>query len=170
MFETCAFDTAGEQWSWLIPLIIIIVLSFVMRRRRPAEKTPQDIASSLLMDVMANQRALEKFETQKRPKKLQLGSWQRNSEKIDFLEPSVRSTLADTFRQIEDFNLRVESAKMYKSTSYLFGVNIDKLQQPLAKSREGLEEWLKANIEQAGPGAGRQGCMGGGMGGGLLGG
>ncbi len=170
MFETCAFDTAGQQWQWLIPLIIIIVLSFVMRRRRPAEKTPQDIASSLLMDVMANQRALDKFDTQKRPKKLQLGSWQRNSEKIDFLEPSLRSTLADTFRQIEDFNLRVESAKMYKSTSYLFGVNIDKLEGPLTKSREGLEEWLKANIEQAGPGAGRQGCMGGGLGGVLLGG
>ncbi len=169
MFESCAFDTSTEQMSWLIPLIIIVVLSFVMRRRRPAEKTPQDIASSLLMDVMANQGTLEKFDTQKRPKKLQLASWQRNSEKIDFLEPSLRSTLADTFRQIEDFNLRVESAKMYKSTSYLFGVNIEKLQRPLGKSREGLEGWLKANIEQAGPGAGRQGCMGG-MGGGLLGG
>ena len=163
MFETCAFDTAGGQWQWLIPLIIIIVLSFVMRRRRPAEKTPQDIASSLLMDVVANQRALEKFETQKRPKKLKLGSWQRNSEKIDFLEPSLRSTLAEAFRQIEDFNLRVESAKMYKSTSYLFGVNIERLDGPLTKSREGLEEWLRANIEQAGPGAGRQGCMGGGV-------
>lgn len=163
MFETCAFDTAGGQWQWLIPLIIIIVLSFVMRRRRPAEKTPQDIASSLLMDVVANQRALEKFETQKRPKKLRLGSWQRNSEKIDFLEPSLRSTLAEAFRQIEDFNLRVESAKMYKSTSYLFGVNIERLEGPLTKSREGLEEWLRANIEQAGPGAGRQGCMGGGV-------
>jgi hypothetical protein len=170
MFESCTFGAAGDQWSWLIPLIIIIVLSFVMRRRRPVEKTPQDIASSLLMDVMADQRAIEKFETQKRPRKLQFGSWKRNSEKIDFLDPSLRTTLSDTFRQIEDFNLRVESAKMYKSTSYLFGVNIERLQEPLAKSREGLEEWLKANIEQAGPGAGRQGCLGGGLGGGLLGG
>ncbi|MBN1862872.1 MAG: hypothetical protein JW790_04440, partial [Dehalococcoidales bacterium] len=58
---------------------------------------------------------------------------------------------------------RVESAKMYKSTSYLFGVNIERLQEPLDKSREGLEEWLKANMEQAGPGTGRQGCMGGGL-------
>jgi hypothetical protein len=55
---------------------------------------------------------------------------------------------------------------MYKSSSYLFGVNIDRLQEPLEKSRIGLEDWLKANMEQAGPGAGRQGCMGGGFGGG----
>jgi hypothetical protein len=170
MFESCTFGAGGDQWSWLIPLIIIIALSFIMRRRRPVEKTPQDVASSLLMDVVANQRALQKFDTQKRPRKLQLGSWQRNSEKINFLDQSLRSTLSDTFRQVEDFNLRVESAKMYKSTSYLFGVNIDKLHEPLEKSRRGLEEWLKANMDQAGPGAGRQGCLGGGLGGGLLGG
>jgi len=169
MFESCDFDASAEQWSWLIPLIIVIALSFIMRRRKPVENTPQEIASSLLMDVVADQQALEKFSTQKKPKKLKMGSWQRNWEKLDFLDPSLRETLSKTFTQIEDFNMRVESAKMYKSTSYLFGVNIERLQEPLDKSREGLEEWLKANAEQAGPGAGRQGCMGGGLGG-LLGG
>jgi hypothetical protein len=165
MFESCAFDSSAEQWSWLIPLIIVVVLSIVTRRHKPAEKSPQDIASSLLMDIMANQRALEKFDTQKRPKKLKIGSWQRNSEKLDFLDEEVRKNVTEAFRQMEDFNLRVDSAKMYKSSSYLFGVNIDRLQEPLEKGRIGLEEWLKANMEQAGPGAGRQGCMGGGFGG-----
>ena len=163
MFESCAFDASAEQWSWLIPLIIVIALSFIMRRRKPVENTPQEIASSLLMDVVADQQALEKFSTQKKPKKLKMGSWQRNWEKLDFLDPSLRETLSKTFTQIEDFNMRVESAKMYKSTSYLFGVNIERLQEPLDMSREGLEEWLKANAEQAGPGAGRQGCLGGGL-------
>jgi hypothetical protein len=168
MFETCAFNTSSEQWSWFIPLIIIIVLSFVMRRRRPMEKTPQDIASSLLMDVMGNQKILETFSTRKRPQKLRLGSWQRNHEKLDFLDESLRKNLANAFSMAEDFNLRIDSAKMYKSDSYLFGVNIDRLEEPLTKSREGLEAWLRANIEQAGPGAGRQGCLGGGLGGGGL--
>ncbi len=170
MFESCAMDASTEQMSWLIPLIIIIILSFVMRRRRPVEKTPQDIASSLLMDVMANQRILEQFGSQKRPKKLKTGSWQRNREKINFLSDSLRADLVNAFSMAEDFNMRIDSAKMYKSDSYLFGVNIDRLEKPLQKSREGLEEWLKANIEQVGPGAGRQGCLGGGLGGGLLGG
>ena len=99
MFESCAFDTSSEQLSWLIPLIIVIVLSFVMRRRRPTEKTPQDIASSLLLDVMANQKIVEQFSSQKRRKKLQASSWQRNSEKIDFLDESLRKNLANAFRQ-----------------------------------------------------------------------
>ena len=165
MFESCAFDPSNEQFSWLIPLIIIVVLSIITRRRKPVEKTPQDIASSLLLDVMSNQKTLETFDTQKRPKKLKLGSWQRNSEKLDFLDKPLRDTLSEAFKQVEDFNLRVESAKMYKSSSYLFGVNVDRLQEPLQKSRSGLEAWLKANMEQAGPDAGRQGCLGGGFGG-----
>ena len=165
MFESCALNTSSDQFSWLIPLIVIVVLSFVTRRHKPVEKTPQEIASSLLMDVMANQKALDRFDTQKRPKKLKLGSWERNSEKLDFLEPPLRETLTNTFRQVEDFNLRINSAKMYKSTSYLFGVNIDRMQEPLSKSREGLESWIKEHMEQAGPSAGRQGCMGGGFGG-----
>ena len=165
MFESCALDTSGGQLSWLIPLIIVIALSFITRRHKPAEKTPQEIASSLLMDVMANQKALDKFDTQRRPKKLKMGSWQRNSEKLDFLEPSVRETVVSTFRQIEDFNLRIDSAKMYHSSSYLFGVNIDRMQEPLSKSRQGLESWLKENMDTSGANAGRQGCMGGGFGG-----
>jgi len=164
MFESCGFDSSAEQWSWVIPLIIVVVLSIVTRRHKPVEKSPQDITSSLLMDVMANQRALVNFDAQKRPKKLKIGSWQRNSEKIDFLDEEVRRAVSEAFRQMEDFNLRVDSAKMYKSSSYLFGVNIDRLQEPLEKSRIGLEDWIKANMEQAGPGAGRQGCMGGGGG------
>ena len=166
MFESCSFGAAGDQISWLIPLIIVIVLSFVTRRHRPPEKTPQEIASSLLMDIMANRKALDKFDTQRRPKKLQMGSWKRNSEKIEFLEPELQQPLKSTFQQVEDFNMRIDSAKMYKSTSYLFGVNIERMQEPLSKSQDGLETWIKANMESAGPDAGRQGCMGGGFGGG----
>lgn len=140
-------------------------MSFISRRRRPVEKTPQDIASSLMMEVMANKNALAKFDTQKRPKKLKMDSWQRNNEKLDFLSPELRTTLANTYSQIEDFNMRIESAKAYQSTSYLFGVNIDRIQNPLEESRKGLETWIRENIQQAGPDSGRQGCLGGGFGG-----
>ena len=89
MFESCDLTAGTDQWSWLVPLIIVIVLSFFSKRLKPAEKTPNEIATALLMDVMNNERALEKFSTQKKPKKLSLGSWQRNSEKLDFLDPTA---------------------------------------------------------------------------------
>ena len=150
----------GSQWMILIPIIILIVLSFVMRRRRPAEKTDPEIAGSLFLDVNENLKLAESFSLQRRPKKFMTGSWQRNSEKVDFLDASLRSSLADAFGLAEDFNQEIESAKKYKSTIYLSGVDVHKLEEPLTKSKEGLEEWLKANIQQAGPGAARRGCMG----------
>ena len=160
------FDSDGgtSQWYFLIPIIILIVLSFVMRRRK-TEKTPQDTAGALLLDLNANHRIIEGFDTQRGPKKLKIGSWQRNHEKIDFLDESLRHDLANFFRQAEDLNMHIESAKIYKSTSYLSGINVERLKEPLAKSRQGLEEWLKANMQQTGAGAGRSGCMGGGLGG-----
>jgi len=150
----------GSQWVIIIPIIILIVLTFVMRRRRPAEKTDPEIAGSLFLDVNENLKLAESFSFQRRPKKFRTGSWQRNSEKVDFLDASLRSSLADAFGLAEDFNQEIESAKKYKSTIYLSGVDVHKLEEPLTKSKEGLEEWLKANIQQAGPGAARRGCMG----------
>ena len=154
------FFGEGSQWAILIPIIILIVLSFVMRRRRPAEKTDPEIAGSLFLDVNENLKLAESFSFQRRPKKFRTGSWQRNSEKVDFLDASLRSSLADAFGLAEDFNQEIESAKKYKSTIYLSGVDVHKLEEPLAKSKQGLEEWLKANIQQMGPGAARRGCMG----------
>ncbi len=155
----------GSQWMILIPIIVLIVLSFVMRRRRPAEKTDPEIAGSLFLDVNENLKLAESFSFQRRPKEFRTGSWQRNSEKVDFLDASLRSSLADAFGLAEDFNQQIESAKKYKSTIYLSGVDVHKLEEPLTKSKQGLEEWLKANMQQAGPDAGRRGCMPGGFGG-----
>jgi len=153
-----------NQWYFIVPLIAIIVMSFVMRRRR-SEKTPQDIATGLMLDLNANHKFLEGFDLQTGPKKFKTGSWKRNSEKIDFLDESLRSDLANFFRQAEDHNMQIDSAKMYKSMSYVSGINVERLKELLAKSRQGLEDWLKANMQQMGAGAGRPGCMG--MGGGL---
>ena len=160
MFESCNLGTDNSQWATIIPLIVLVVLSIVMKRRK-SEKTPQEIASSLFSDINSNQQIVEGFAFQGRPKKLQLGSWQRNNAKLDFLEPSLRSSLASTFRLSEDFNMQIESAKTYQSSSYLEGISVDKLKRSMEESKQGLEDWIKSNMQQAGPDAGRRGCMGG---------
>ena len=150
----------GESWYILIPIIILIVLSFVMKRRRPAERTDPEIAGTLFLDVNENLKLAESFSFQRRPKKFRTGSWQRNSEKVDFLPRTLQDALSTAFTLAEDFNQQIDAAKKYKSTIYLSGVDVRKLEGPLTKSKEGLEEWLKANIQQTGPEAGRRGCMG----------
>ena len=155
-------DFFGEdtQWAIIIPIIILIVLSFVMRRRRPAERTDPEIAGSLFLDVNENLKLAESFSFQRRPRKFRTGSWQRNSEKVGFLPRTLQDALSTAFTLAEDFNQQIDAAKKYKSTIYLSGVDVQKLEGPLTKSKEGLEEWLKANMQQMGPAAGRRGCMG----------
>ncbi len=165
MFESCDFSAVNQQWAYIIPLIVIVVLSFVMRRRKPIEKTPQDIATSLFVETTTNLKTVDEFGSQRSPKKLKMDAWKRNQEKIDFLDQSIRSNLANAYRLVEDYNLRIDSAKMYKSNSYIFGAGVDQMREPLLKSKEGLEQWLRSNVQQTGPEGGRQGCMGGGLGG-----
>lgn len=151
------FFGEGNQWAIIIPIIILIVLSFVMRRRR-AEKTDQEIVGSLFMDVNENLRLMERFSYRGRPKKFKTDSWKRNSEKIGFLDQSLQNTLSQAFTLAEDFNLQIDAAKKQRANIYLTGVDAHKLEAPLTKSKEGLEEWIRSNMPLD---TGRRGCMGG---------
>ena len=164
------FGGEGNQWTIIIPLIALIAVSFIMRRRK-SEKNPQEMVTSIILDLNMNQKIMDEFDYQKRPKKLKTGAWGRNEAKISFLGESLRSDLSKFFRMAEDFNQQVDSAKRLGSTIHLSGISVERMTEPLSKSREGLSEWLKVNMEQAGPGAGagRSGCLGG-LGGGGFGG
>ena len=54
--------------------------------------------------------------------------------------------LSDASAIVEDFNQQIGAARKYKSASYMASVNMDKLKEPLAKSKQGLEEWLLARV------------------------
>lgn len=149
----------GSNWAIIIPIIILIVLSIVMRRRRPAEKTDSEIVGSLFMDVSENLRLMEKFSYRGRPKKFRADSWNRNSEKIGFLPETLQNTLAQAFTLVGDFNQQIDAAKKQRANIYLTGVDAHKLEAPLTKSKEGLEEWIRANMPLET--TGRRGCMGG---------
>ena len=151
------FFGAGNQWAIIIPIIILIVLSIVMRRRR-VEKTEPEIVGSLFVDVNENLRLMERFSLRGRPKKFKADSWKRNSEKIGFLPQSLQETLSRAFSLVEDFNQSIDAAKKQRANIYLTGVDVHKLEAPLTKSKEGLEEWIRANMPV--DTGGRRGCMG----------
>jgi len=152
------FFGEGNQWAIIIPIIILIVLSVVMRRRRPGEKTEQEIVGSLFMDVNENLRLMERFSYRGRPKRFRADSWKRNSEKVGFLPQALRDTMSQAFTLVEDFNHQIDTAKKQRATIYLTGVDAHKLEAPLTKSKEGLEEWIRANMPV--DTGGRRGCMG----------
>ena len=151
------FGEIGTNGIVILAIVALLVLNIFLRKRR-GEKTPLEIAMGLLMDVSRNQKLAEDFQFNLKVNKFKTGSWKRNSNKIDFLDQSLQNTLASAFSMAEQFNQDIDAAKKHKSTTYLSGIAADKLKEPLAKSRQGLEEWLQANVGTQ-PMSGRKGCL-----------
>ena len=131
----------GKNLTVIIPLILLVVFQIFTRKRR-AERTLQEVVTSLLNEVNHNQKLMEAFLVKWQIKKFKTDSWKRNKNRIDALGQSVQTALADTFELAEDFNRQMENAKKNKSTSYLANINMDKLKGLLVKSKQALEEWL----------------------------
>jgi len=149
----------GKNLTVIIPLILLIIFQIFFRRRR-AERTPQEIVTSLLTEINQNQQLMEAFLVNWQVKKFKTGSWQRNKNRLDFLDQSVQTALADAFDLAEDFNRQMASAKKHKSASYLANINMEKLREPLARSRQGLEDWLQEKAGQQGLPTQRRGLFG----------
>lgn len=138
------FSTIWENAPLIGAVIVFLLLQFFLKKPKP-ETGQQEIVQNLLSEVRLNQALAETFQLRQKPKKFEVVSWQRHKTGLDFLQQSLESALSDAFDITEDFNQRIESTKKYKSASYLAGIDIDKLKEPLARSQQGLEEWLLAN-------------------------
>ncbi len=135
---------AGGYFPLILVIVGLILLQFLFRKRRQ-KTTHRDIVQSLLSEVRANQALVKAFGHFKNPKKFEIIGWRVDKNKVDFLDQSVRVALSDAFTMAEDFNQQIQAAKKYKSASHTVTLNVEKLEEPLAKSRQGLEQWLLAN-------------------------
>ncbi len=136
-------DTGG-YFPLILAIIGLILLQFLFRGRRQ-QTTHRDIVQSLLSEVRVNQALVKVFGHFKNPKKFEVTGWRVDKSKVDFLDQSVRMALSDAFTMAEDFNQQIQAAKKHKSASYTVTLNVEKLEKPLVKSRQGLEQWLLAN-------------------------
>jgi len=137
----------GDGWQnlALIAVVIIILIASIFLKKRKGESAPMLIAMGLLRDVDKNQKLMEAFLFHWKAKKFKTETWKNNNAKLDFLDEELQIALSDAFRIAEDFNLQIEAAKKHKSSSYLAAIQVDRLREPLAESRQGLEEWIQEN-------------------------
>jgi len=152
------FGDFGNTLIILIPIILIILFNVFFKKRK-AEKTQPEIAMSLLSEVATNQHIAEGFLGKTRARKFRTDSWQRNKEKLDFLDQTLRDELAKTFGMAEEFNRAVDATRKFKSSSYLEGISADRLKESLVRCRQGLEAWFETNKDQTTAIPGRRGCL-----------
>jgi len=134
----------GKILTYLVPVIIIILTNVVFKKQKQ-QKEKVTVVRGLISEINYNQKIMEALSLQWQAKKFKTGTWKRYKDKMDYIEPGLRYTLADTYEIAEEFNREIESAKEHKSTSYLAGIQTSRLEKPLAQSKQGLEEWLELN-------------------------
>ena len=134
----------GKILSYLVPVIILILVNVFFRKHQEA-KRQQEVVRSLLSEINYNQKLMEAFLLRWQAKKFKTGSWKRNRDKMDHIDQDLHTTLASAYEIADEFNRDIGTARTHKSASYLVSIQVDRLRQPLAKSKQGLEEWLELN-------------------------
>ncbi len=141
---------SGNWSSILIFVLIIGVLLWWLGRRGGGRRGTQKLqaAIGLISNVNDNIKILgiHRAEPQS-TKKFRDGSWKVHQDKLDFLDTATVNALKETFSLVSDFNEKIGLAKKTKTTATLQELPLDKLNEPLAKSKEGLVQWLKANLQ-----------------------
>lgn len=145
------FSAIAENFPLIASIVGLILLQIFLRRRRRSERTQGEIVQNLLSEVKLNQALVETSHLRQKPKKIETVSWQRTKAKLDFLDSSLQVALSDAFTMAEDFNQQIDAANKHKSASYMASVNMDRLKGPLAKSKEGLEQWLLSTTGEKEP-------------------
>lgn len=144
----------GDIWGnlpFILGAIALIIIQYFLRRRRGPGASQLEIVQNLLAEVRLDLRLAEVFDFSSRAKRFMTTTWQLHKNKLDFLEQPLQKSVSEAFLMAEDFNQQIDSAKKYKSTSYIASINIDKLKGLLAACQQGLEQWLLLKVGTKNP-------------------
>jgi len=134
----------GNILTYIIPVIILLVVNVLFRKQREQKKR-LTVVKSLLSEINYNQKLVEAFSFRWQTKKFKVRNWKKNKDKMDYIDQSLHATLASIYEIAEEFNQEIDAAKKHKSPGYLASIQVDRLREPLTRSKEGLEEWLRLN-------------------------
>ena len=137
------------DWSLILFVAVIVLLIwFVLRGRKRGESPRLQVVIALIATVNDNLRIMETHRIDPRStKKFRDGPWKSYGDRLDFLDAVTTAAMKESFTLISDFNAAIDSAKKDKNPAILQGLPLEKLKEPLAKSKEGLATWLRLNLQ-----------------------
>ena len=139
------WDDIAKIFAYLVPVIAFVVFNVIFKKQQE-QRRRVTVVKNLLSEIDYNQKLMESFFLGQQTKKFKTAIWDRNKDKIDYIEDKeLYSTLVDAYDITDEFNHEIDMAKKYKSSSYLVGIKVDRLREPLNKSRQRLQEWLELN-------------------------
>ena len=128
-----------------VVLILMLGLSMALQIFR-TQRAPLGRVVGILSNVINNEKFVENFSFHRSMGKLKANAWKKNKDKVNFLPQDILTGLSRLFEMVEEVNERIDAAIKYKSDSYMAGIDISKLREPLAKNKEQLQEWIQVNM------------------------
>jgi hypothetical protein len=137
------------NWQVLSILIVVIVIYFLLTGRRRRSESPRlTSAINAITNVNDDMRLLELHMADRlSTKKFKNGGLANAEEKLMFLDAPTLAALKETYTLTSEFNQRIDNAKKARAPSTLQDLPLDKLTEPLNKSKAGLVVWLKGNLQ-----------------------
>jgi hypothetical protein len=127
----------------IISLLVVLVLFSFLRGRGSVRRHPE-IIQLILSDVKMNQALVAAFYLREKPKQFERNNWELYKNHVGFLGEALMETLIMTFGMVEDLNQEIKLVKKNKISHH--SINVTKLNEPLAASRKGLEDWMMENL------------------------
>jgi len=139
----------AENWtSYIIYIALILILIFTLTRTRKRSTPRLQSAIGMIADINENFKILETRRINPQsPKKFKTGAWKAYQDRLDYFESETLTALKETYNLINEMNERIEIARRSQNLSTLQDLPLDKLKEPMSKSREGMVKWLRANLQ-----------------------
>ena len=129
-----------------VVIFLLLVFSIYMRIRRTS-RSPMWRVVSILRNLNKNEKLVESFSFHHNIERFKMGGWKKYKDQVEFLPQEIRDALAEAFSLIQEINDRIDSAKRYKSNSYMAGIDVSKLKAPVSKGRQLLVAWVQENYQ-----------------------
>jgi len=129
---------------WVVLSLLVVVMLFYFLRGRGGVRRRPDIVQLILNDVKMDQALVQTFYILEKPRQFERNNWTLYKNNLGFLGASLNETLAMTFGMVEDINQEIKFAKKNKTSHQ--GIDVNKLAEPLAECRKGLEGWMMENL------------------------
>jgi hypothetical protein len=127
-------------------LIIFLIGTYVFKR--PSGSPKVNAAMGILSDVSDNMKIMEnRIANPQLKTKFELANWRRFKDKVGFLDDELITSINESFSLAGRFNAGTDSARNNKALAAVQDMQLDKLREPLTKSKAGLSDWLRANYQ-----------------------
>jgi hypothetical protein len=124
-------------------LLLVAGIGFQILRMRRA---PLGRVMSILTDIRRNEELVAGFGSRRGAGRLRAGAWQKNRNRVGFLPHEMLEALTRLFSMVDEINRQIDAFGKHQDAGYLAGIDVSRLREPLARSREQLKGWLQENM------------------------